>query len=486
MKNNFKYRFILNLCLIVGLLLLLGAAVLSIAYGFSVGNVIALVLAGFFIALYFIYPKLSPFWRKLTNIKLLIAALFVAGMFVFIGINGAKNTVTFNEDCVLVLGCGIRGETILPTLQLRLDKCLEYLQKNPSAMVIVSGGQGRNEAISEAEAMKRYLVSQGVNAAQIVEENRSRNTQQNFQNSKILIDSILNSDYSVACITSNYHAYRTEKLSSAAGLPVTQYHSGSLWYLYPSAYFREMLSICKMWVSGEHSTQNKLQAIQNELQPTDCYYLVEKFVDSTEIGKKGHNKVEIMQYVNDFTSDCFIRIFFRRKENFNDVRKTDWWFCNNFIFDGTQGFMYFDISSRPEISDFNNDGYNDFTYRSIDAPRGGNDIRKLFIYDLEKDKFIYIKNSEEYPNLKYNKELDCITSYILTATQSQYFLKLDGDSLVPFAYIDTQMEFYGEDEIYIYVYEIDKNGNEILLERKKADFEMMPYFTNYKPLKAKK
>ena len=248
-KNSNKNRFILRLCLIVGVLCLLGVVVLSIAYGFTVGNAVALVFAGFFIALYFIYPKLSPLWHKMTNAALLIAALFVAVMFVFIAVRGSKNTVTFNEDCVLVLGCGIRGETILPTLQLRLDKCVEYLQRNPSALVIVSGGQGRNEDISEAEAMKRYLVSKGIGAAQIVEENRSRNTEQNFQYSKELIDKHFSStSFSVACITSNYHAYRAKKTAEKADLSIAQYNSGSLCYLYPSAYFREMLSICKMWM----------------------------------------------------------------------------------------------------------------------------------------------------------------------------------------------------------------------------------------------
>ena len=248
-SNNMKNRFILRLCLIVGLLCLFGATLLSFAYGFTVGNAVALVFAGFFIGLYFIYPKLSLFWRKMTNAALFVAALVVAVMFVFIAVRGAKNTVTFKENCVLVLGCGIRGETILPTLQLRLDKCLEYLQNNPSALVVVSGGQGRNEAISEAEAMKRYLVSKGVNAGQIVEENRSRDTKQNFQYSKELMDNHFSSkSYSVVCITSNYHTYRAKRLSEAAGLPIAQYSSGSRWYLYPSAYFREMLSIFKMWV----------------------------------------------------------------------------------------------------------------------------------------------------------------------------------------------------------------------------------------------
>jgi uncharacterized SAM-binding protein YcdF (DUF218 family) len=240
----------LKISLIIGLLFLLGAVILSIVYGFTVGNAVALAFAVFFIGLYFVYPRLSTFWHKLINFTLLITSLFVIGMFIFIGIRGSKNTVKFNENCVLVLGCGIRGETILPTLQLRLDKCLEYLEKNPSALVIVSGGQGINETISESKAMKRYLVKNGINAKQIVEENQSHNTEQNFQYSKILIDKILKRNYSVACITSDYHSYRAKKLSVTVGLQITQYHSGSLWYLYPSAYFREMLSICKMWILG--------------------------------------------------------------------------------------------------------------------------------------------------------------------------------------------------------------------------------------------
>ena len=248
MKTTKKQPF-LTLCLITGLLCLLGTAVLSIAFGFTVGNAISLSIGLFFIGFYFIYPKLPTFWRRLTNVALLAIALVIVGMFIFISVNGSRETVTFDEDCVLVLGCGIRGETILPTLQLRLDKCVEYLQKNPAALVIVSGGQGRNEAISEAEAMKRYLVSKGVKAGQILGENQSRNTEQNFQYSKALMDNhFLSKPYSVACITSNYHAYRAEKLSETAGLSIAQYSSGSRWYLYPSAYFREMLSIFKMWI----------------------------------------------------------------------------------------------------------------------------------------------------------------------------------------------------------------------------------------------
>jgi len=189
------------------------------------------------------------FCKKTVIGFLIVWGIYTISMAIYIGRQGAKNTTSFAEDCVLVLGCGIRREKILPTLQFRLDKCIDYLQYNPKALIIVSGGQGSGETICESEAMKRYLVSKGVNVDQIIEENQSKNTRQNMLFSKTLLDSLFPSgNYSVVCITSDYHAFRANKLSQKANLSVSHYNSKTLWYLYPVAYLRETLSIIKMWI----------------------------------------------------------------------------------------------------------------------------------------------------------------------------------------------------------------------------------------------
>jgi len=189
------------------------------------------------------------FLNRLLFSLLIAFGIYMISMFFFIGEQGSKNTTSFTEDCALVLGCGIRGKEILPTLQFRLDKCIDYLQHNPKALIIVSGGQGRGEAICESEAMKSYLVSKGVNADQIIEENRSKNTRQNMLYSKVLLDSLFHSgNYSVVCITSDFHAFRANKLSQKANLSVSHYNAKTLWYLYPITYCRETLSIIKMWI----------------------------------------------------------------------------------------------------------------------------------------------------------------------------------------------------------------------------------------------
>jgi len=237
------------LCLITGTLCLGLSLLLSIIYNFTIGNAIALIAGTGFLGLYWIYPRVTRFYQRLIHGLLIVLGIYMMIMFMIIGRHGTKHTTTFTEDCALVLGGGLSGEEIVPSLQHRLDKCLEYLQHNPKALVIVSGGQGPGETICESVAMKRYLVSKGVDAGQIVEENQSKNTRQNMKFSKILLDSIFSSrNYSVVCITSDFHAYRAGKLSQKVDLTVSHYNSKIDWYLYPVSYCKETLSIIKMWM----------------------------------------------------------------------------------------------------------------------------------------------------------------------------------------------------------------------------------------------
>ncbi|MGH2189631.1 YdcF family protein, partial [Enterococcus faecium] len=71
-------------------------------------------------------------------------------------------------DYIIVLGSGIRSEEVPPLLKSRLDKGIEYYEKNPTAKFVVSGGQGPDEPVAEAFAMKKYLLSQNIPAEAIL------------------------------------------------------------------------------------------------------------------------------------------------------------------------------------------------------------------------------------------------------------------------------------------------------------------------------
>lgn len=175
---------------------------------------------------------------------------------------------------VMVFGCYVRGEEPGRTLTTRLDAALSLLKRYPNADCIVSGGQGSNEAISEAEAMRRYLVSRGIAEERITLEDRSTNTSENLEYTfAILTDS--ESDGSAAStsgspapsnstdsaqsvdtdgrrlvgVSSEYHLPRIRMLSRALGREIETYPAydanigNTLIYT-----LREYMGVAKLWL----------------------------------------------------------------------------------------------------------------------------------------------------------------------------------------------------------------------------------------------
>ena len=84
----------------------------------------------------------------------------------------------------MVLG-GIFTEKVTPMLAERLNRALSvYQHQTDKCKILVSGGQGPDEPISEALAMQRYLIQHGVPQSSIIMESQSTNTFENFYYSK--------------------------------------------------------------------------------------------------------------------------------------------------------------------------------------------------------------------------------------------------------------------------------------------------------------
>ena len=117
-------------------------------------------------------------------------------------------------DYLMVLGAQWKTSGPSKVLQYRLDKAVHYLRVNPGTKVIVTGGQGANEPISEAEGMYNYLVAAGIDGARIMKEDKSTNTYENFAFSGNMID---RTNASVVIVTNGFHCFRAEKLAKAQG-----------------------------------------------------------------------------------------------------------------------------------------------------------------------------------------------------------------------------------------------------------------------------
>lgn len=150
-------------------------------------------------------------------IKALIALVLVgiAAFSALLGavLYGSYDHVQGEPQIMVILGCQVKswGPSIL--LQDRLDKALDYLAGYPDMTVVVSGGQGPDEHITEARAMYEYLVSNGVDGEQILLEEESHNTVQNLTYSMELLEKEgydLTAD--VVVVSNGFHLTRVRML----------------------------------------------------------------------------------------------------------------------------------------------------------------------------------------------------------------------------------------------------------------------------------
>jgi vancomycin permeability regulator SanA len=166
------------------------------------------------------------------------------------GIRAARHQPAPDKDFIIILGCWFRGDgTLPPLLRGRVDRAVAFWrgQKEKTgkeAFFIPSGGQGKDEPMSEAEAMRRYLVSQGVPDSLILPETRSENTYQNMEYSKAIIQETEPGGRAVFA-TTNYHVFRSGLWASLAGLPAEGIGSRTKWWYWPNAFMREVVGLLK-------------------------------------------------------------------------------------------------------------------------------------------------------------------------------------------------------------------------------------------------
>lgn len=161
-----------------------------------------------------IWAQHFPRWFK----RIFLLLVCIAGiLFVIVEtciISGFSEKGPDGLDYLIVLGAQVKTNGPSKALQYRLDEAIRYLEENPDTQVIVSGGQGADEHISEAQGMYDYLVEKGVDPSRIIKEDQSRNTFQNLTFSAEFLDKEKNS---VGVVSNNFHVFRAVKIAKKAG-----------------------------------------------------------------------------------------------------------------------------------------------------------------------------------------------------------------------------------------------------------------------------
>lgn len=241
-------------------ILWLALAACCIAYGFLVlsvgsGNGFFLVwfLGGSIFLLCFFFAR-KHLWQTLphslrTGLIIAVAAGFAVFAFTEARIIRAfRNTPEAGLDYIIVLGAQVRENGPSVVLQYRLDTAADYLRDNPSTICIVSGGQGYNEPVSEAVAMRDYLVARGIDETRIRMESASKNTVENMEFSKVFFDPAADS---VGIVTNNFHLFRACGIARKSGIEhISAILAPSTPLYLPNNLLREFLGVVKDTLAG--------------------------------------------------------------------------------------------------------------------------------------------------------------------------------------------------------------------------------------------
>ena len=231
--------------LLVGAFLIVNGILATFMSGMNVGIVLTYV-AGFVLSAFGLLFPLIP--RTLcTVLSVAFFAVFIALCTVFVLLYAIEGPVTdYTEDAVIVLGSSLLGEEVGYTLRARLDAALAYCEKNADCLIVVSGGQGSDEAISESLAMERYLIAHGIDPTRIIKEDASTSTLENLENSKRILDARFDGDYRAAFITSDYHSYRASCVfADVFGTDANYYCAQTPFFTVIPSGIREILAIIK-------------------------------------------------------------------------------------------------------------------------------------------------------------------------------------------------------------------------------------------------
>ena len=129
-----------------------------------------------------------PLWVPVSVVTLCTAGAVIFVILQMLIFGGMIGTAPEHLDYLIVLGAKVREDDISASLKHRLDKAIRFAQEHPETKLILSGGQGKDEPTTEAQAMAEYLQYNGIAPEQILLEGQSTSTRENMAFSKALIE----------------------------------------------------------------------------------------------------------------------------------------------------------------------------------------------------------------------------------------------------------------------------------------------------------
>jgi uncharacterized SAM-binding protein YcdF (DUF218 family) len=131
----------------------------------------------------------------------------------FLMYRAANEAPPEGADYLIVLGAKVNGSDMSLSLYNRVKTALQYLKENPKTKVVVTGGKGPGEDITEAEAAETYFLNNGIASSRILKEDKSTSTFENFLYTKKLISS----EATIVIVSNDFHLFRAEMIAKRLG-----------------------------------------------------------------------------------------------------------------------------------------------------------------------------------------------------------------------------------------------------------------------------
>lgn len=160
------------------------------------------------------YELQLPDWISMAGYVLLAAGICLFTFLLICVIHGMQAKGKPGLEYVVVLGAQVRGQKPSKALKMRLEAARAYARENPDTVLILSGGQGPGEDITEAKCMAEYLLVHGIGKGQMILEERSVSTRENL----VFSDQLTGCSHgNCGILSNNFHIYRALCLARKIG-----------------------------------------------------------------------------------------------------------------------------------------------------------------------------------------------------------------------------------------------------------------------------
>lgn len=210
-------------CIAMAFLLVLAGFFKFCVQGYSFSALVCLCLTAV-IGFYTFVPKLRGRYPKFTRAVIRIVTIILCVGLLIVGITEAVIIrASFGDtktECeyLIVLGAKVRSDGPSLSLMNRIDAAYDYLTEHPGTIAVVTGGQGSDEPMAEAQCMYDHLVAKGIDPVRIWMEDKATSTWENMHFSLNLIEEKTGArPGKLAVLSSEYHLFRASLFTKAAG-----------------------------------------------------------------------------------------------------------------------------------------------------------------------------------------------------------------------------------------------------------------------------